>query len=150
MLPLPLHPVRSTHDCCCLSTSPAAIHQATTESSLPLLRRSRQTIVRDGTKPDLSQRAAGAFVYPEITVIHRPTSSEARVARAFARLNKSGTYTTTITHPLMFRDYLTDQLSLLQNDYGVEIHISRSKQEIPYPYVLDGAEIFAFNQAEPS
>ncbi|MSQ87480.1 MAG: AMP nucleosidase [Alphaproteobacteria bacterium] len=118
--------------------------------SVANLRQALTAYVRDGTKPDLSQRAAGAFVYPEITVIHRPTSSEARVARAFARLNKSGTYTTTITHPLMFRDYLTDQLSLLQNDYGVEIHISRSKQEIPYPYVLDGAEIFAFNQAEPS
>ena len=46
-------------------------------------------------------------------------------------------YATTVTRPLLYTDYLTEQLDLLQSDYGVEITYSSSRQEIPFPYVLD-------------
>jgi len=114
------------------------------------LRSALTAFVRHGTKPNVAERTAGAFAYPEITVTHRPTTSETRVARAFARLNRAGTYTTTITRPAMFRDYLNEQLGLLKKDYDVEIRVGRSQQEIPYPYVLDGAENLSFNLVEPS
>jgi AMP nucleosidase len=46
---------------------------------------------------------------------------------------------TTITRPRLFRDYLTEQLSLIMADFEVEAEVGRSSQEIPFPYVLDGA-----------
>jgi AMP nucleosidase len=45
-----------------------------------------------------------------------------------------------VTRPNLFRDYLTEQIELLVRDYGVEVEVGRSRQEIPFPYVLDGAE----------
>ncbi|MBZ4364459.1 hypothetical protein LAM67_25415, partial [Mycobacterium tuberculosis] len=44
-----------------------------------------------------------------------------------------------LTRPALFRAYLTEQLELLLRDYPVEVEVLRSEQEIPYPYVLDGA-----------
>jgi AMP nucleosidase len=60
--------------------------------------------------------------------------------RAYARLTRPGNYGATITHPELFRDYLIDQLDLLTADYDVDIDVVRSNVEIPYPYVLDGAD----------
>ena len=40
----------------------------------------------------------------------------------------------------MFADYLSEQLSLLADDYAIEVEVTRSAQEIPFPYVLDGSD----------
>jgi AMP nucleosidase len=45
----------------------------------------------------------------------------------------------TVTKPDLYRDYLVEQLALLKEDFDVEISVGRSKQEIPFPYVLDGS-----------
>jgi AMP nucleosidase len=37
----------------------------------------------------------------------------------------------------LFRDYLAEQLDYLVEDYGAEVSIGRSDEEIAYPYVLD-------------
>ncbi len=63
-----------------------------------------------------------------------------RLIRAFARVTVPGDYAATVTHPELFRDYLIEQLDLLVADFGVEVTAGRSAVEIPYPYVLDGAE----------
>mgnify|MGYP006196759945 CR=1 FL=1 len=54
-------------------------------------------------------------------------------------------YATSIARPHMFRDYLIEQLGYLVRDYKVEISVSRSASEIPYPYVLDGSEDLQLN-----
>ncbi len=70
-----------------------------------------------------------------------------RIARAFARLTQSGSYATSIARPAMFRAYLREQLSLIARDYDVRISVGTSRQEIPYPYVLDGSDELSLDGA---
>ncbi len=58
-------------------------------------------------------------------------------ARSYGRLTRPGRYSTTITRPSMFAGYLSGQIDLLIEDYGVEVTVGRSDQQIPFPYVLD-------------
>jgi AMP nucleosidase len=89
--------------------------------------------------PDPRLRAAGAYAYPALRLTYAAEGPAPRVARAFARFNHPGAYLTTITRPDLFRGYLTEQLTLLLSDYDVDMVVSRSRQEIPFPYVLDGS-----------
>jgi AMP nucleosidase len=113
------------------------------------LRAALQEYLKNGTKPDLIDRAAGVFGYPELKLTWRADVPPPRLNRAYARLSVPGTYTTTVTRPDMFRDYLLEQLTLLEQDYGVSYEVAPSTQEIPFPYVLDGAEDMALD-AQPS
>ena len=62
--------------------------------------------------PILPQRASeGLFAYPELRVDYEAEGAIPRFTRAFARLNQSGSYATSITRPRLFRRYLEDQLS---------------------------------------
>ncbi|HKP77631.1 MAG TPA: AMP nucleosidase, partial [Phenylobacterium sp.] len=47
----------------------------------------------------------------------------------------------TVTRPELYRDYLVEQLSLLQEDFDITLEVGRSSQEIPFPYVLDPADM---------
>jgi AMP nucleosidase len=109
------------------------------ERSITALRAALRAFMADGTPPDPKLRAAGAFTYPQLRVTWSHGGSERKVARAYARLGQPGVYTTTITRPDLFGDYLVDQLSLLMRDFEVSVDVGRSTQEIPFPYVLDGA-----------
>ena len=77
------------------------------------------------------------FCYPELAVHYEAHGVQPSIARAFAKFQGPGTYVTTIAHPQHFRRYLVEQLSYLVRDYGASIDVSRSEQEIPYPYVLE-------------
>ncbi len=114
----------------------SAIHAA----SVAALRDGLTAYLRDGTPPDPAARAAGAFAYPEIRLRYAGGGAP-RLIRAFARVTVPGDYATTVTHPELFRDYLIEQLDLLIADFGVEVGVARSAVEIPYPYVLDGADL---------
>ena len=122
-------------------TARAAVDQlaALYERSVENLRSALSAYIHHGIRPDPVARAAGAFAYPELTVTYASDSQPPRPARAFALIRKPGAYSTTLTRPALFRAYLEEQLGLLIADYGVGIEISLSHQEIPYPYVLDGA-----------
>ena len=48
-----------------------------------------------------------------------------------------GTYSHHGDQPADFRAYLDGQLEPLVADYGVELEVGLSAQEIPYPYVLE-------------
>ena len=61
----------------------------------------------------------------------------ARTRRAFAKFQRPGVYETTVTQPRHFRSYLLEQLEPLVAEYGAEIEVGVSDQEIPYPYVLE-------------
>ena len=99
-----------------------------------------KAFIRDGTPPDPNLRAAGAFTYPELRIAYRGATPPPRLARSYARFSQPGVYAVTITRPELFADYLTEQLDLLMSDFEVEVDVGRSRQEIPFPYVLDGAD----------
>jgi AMP nucleosidase len=100
-----------------------------------------KTFLAGGPAPDPSARLAGAYVYPELRLTWPPGKPFPRISRAYARIAAPGRYAITVTRPELYRDYLIEQLSLLQEDFEVELDVGRSTQEIPFPYVLDPADI---------
>ena len=93
----------------------------------------------DGTLPPADRRATRAWCYPEIRLSYAGVETRPDLSRAFGRLPHSGTFTTTVTRPALFADYLIEQIELLAEDYAIEIEINRSAQEIPFPYVIDAS-----------
>ncbi len=109
--------------------------------SVANLRAAVKRFIETGERADPEARAAGLFAYPRLTVSwfgDRPQDLE---TRAFARLSRTGVYTTTVTRPDLYRDYLLEQLSLLVAEYGATLTVEPSDQEIPFPYVLDGSGV---------
>ncbi len=104
------------------------------------LRASLAGYLASGRTPDAGARAAGLFCYPELLVTWDGRQGNSRLSRAFGRLSLPGQYAVTITHPEWFRRYLTEQMGLLMADFGVVFTARSSCIEIPFPYVLDGAE----------
>jgi AMP nucleosidase len=111
------------------------------DSSTAALRDALAAYVSEGKRPDPAARAEGCFAYPELIIDYEPGTEPPTPARAFARLNQPGTYATSIARPALMREYLRVQLEHLVRDYAVGVAAGRSASEIPYPYVLDGAEI---------
>ncbi len=95
--------------------------------------------VADGTAPPGERRSSRSWCYPELRIRYAGKERLADNSRAFGRLSREGTYACSVTRPALFSDYLSEQLELLTSDYEVEISVARSDQEIPFPYVLDGA-----------
>lgn len=93
---------------------------------------------RDGTIPPHRKREDGSYAYPQITLRYAGVGAPRDRSRAFGRLEMPGTYSTTITRPDRFAAYLTEQLQLIAQEYEVDVTVERSRQEIPFPYVLDG------------
>ena len=87
------------------------------------------------TAPTVAKRAQ--FCYPELKVTYTANGLQPSIARAYAKFQSPGTYVTTITQPSHFKRYLVSQLNHLVADYDATIEVGISKQEIPYPYVLE-------------
>jgi len=119
------------------------IHAAATDA----LRDALRAYLETGTPPDGGRRALGDFAYPELRLTYAGGGAP-RMIRAYARLTVPGLYTATVAHPELFRDYLIEQLDLLSADYEVQIEVGRSGVEIPYPYVLDGADDLRLDAAQ--
>ena len=60
--------------------------------------------------------------------------------RAFAKFATPGVYSTTVTQPRDFRDYLLEQLHPLVDEFGAEIEVGLSSMEIAYPYVFESGD----------
>ncbi|OSN10304.1 AMP nucleosidase [Lonsdalea iberica] len=105
------------------------------------LRAAISAFIDEGTLPDASARAKGLFVYPELRVSWDGRAPSENKTRAYGRLTHGGCYSTTITRPTLLRGYLSEQLEILENDYDAVIDVVPSQQEIPYPYVIDGANL---------
>lgn len=108
------------------------------ETAVSTLRADISAFVENGTPPPPERRETRAWSYPELRITYAGTERGTFYSRSFGRLNEAGVYTTTITKPRLFADYLEEQLALLHEDYEVEIAVGPSTQEIPFPYVLDG------------
>lgn len=107
------------------------------DAAIRTLRADIAAFAKDGTTPPQQRRHDGCYCYPELLIHHTGPERNTPASRAFGRLNRLGTYACTITRPALFADYLREQLSLIAADYGVRIEVRRSRQEIPFPYVLD-------------
>jgi AMP nucleosidase len=114
----------------------AAIHDA----AIDRLRADIAAFVATGAVPSVETRQDGSYCYPELRIHFAGQGRPSERTRAFGRLPLPGTYSTTITRPRLFADYLTEQLDLLAGDYEVTFEVVPSRQEIPYPYVLDGQQ----------
>ena len=113
------------------------------DRTVDALRSALKTFLDGGPPPDPALREAGAFSYPELRLNWPAGSAFPRISRAYARIGMPGRYAITITRPRLYRDYLVEQLSLLAEDFEVEIEVGRSHQEMPFPYVLDGQAAIA-------
>ena len=105
------------------------------------IERLRSDVIAFGRNRDLpppERRTDGSYAYPELRLVFRGGEQPEDRRSAFGRLNVPGTYTTTVTRPALFRDYLAEQLELIAEHYDVEVEVGASRQEIPFPYVLDG------------
>ena len=109
--------------------------------SVSNLRDAVRAFVDTGARPDPTARADGLFAYPKLRIRWYGDRPQDLEPRAYARLSKQGTYATTITRPDLFRPYLIEQLTLLADEYDADFEVELSRQEIPFPYVLDGADV---------
>ena len=119
-------------------------------ASVGALREALGRYLSGGAQPSAAQRASGAFSYPELRITYAPAGPPPPVSRAFGKFSESGVYAQTITRPDLFRTYLIEQISLLQSEYDIVIETGLSTTEIPFSYVLDGAEDLDMDAAEPA
>ncbi|WP_203311183.1 AMP nucleosidase [Sphingomonas beigongshangi] len=106
-------------------------------ASVDRLQAALNAYLTDGTPPSPESRHDGSFAYPVIRLHYAGNLNRPTPARSFGRLVSPGTYTISVTKPGLFADYLTEQLTLLIEDYDVTVEALPGRQEIPFPYVLD-------------
>jgi AMP nucleosidase len=119
-------------------------------ASVKALQAALKTYLDGGPAPSDADRRAGKFVYPELRITYLPDGPPPPVSRSFGKFSESGIYTQTITHPEQFRAYLVQQISLLADQYPVTIETGLSTREIPFSYVLDGADDLNMDAAVPA
>ncbi|WP_034158461.1 AMP nucleosidase [Sphingomonas sp. ERG5] len=106
--------------------------------------------ITDGTTPDPKSRTDGSFAYPEIHLRYLGLDDRPAPIRSFGRLVTPGEYRISVTKPAIFADYLTEQLTLLIEDYDVEVEAVEGRQEIPFPYVLDAGNAVSLDEVSAS
>ncbi|GAA0378173.1 AMP nucleosidase [Brevundimonas terrae] len=109
--------------------------------SVANLRDAVKVFLETGERADAEARANGLFSYPKLTISWFGDKPQNLETRAFGRLSRPGIYTTTITRPDLFSNYLLEQLTLLADEYDATFVVGPSDQEIPFPYVLDGSGV---------
>jgi AMP nucleosidase len=128
-----------------MSDSRSAPHVAQLKAifseSVDNLRGALSRYIERGELPDPEARREGAFAYPELRIRYHGDPAKSPTGRAFGRLTTPGLYAQSVTRPELFEDYLAEQIDFLLGNYDVEIEVGRSRQEIPYPYVLGDIEL---------
>jgi AMP nucleosidase len=103
------------------------------------LRHDLNRFFETGQAPSAEERAR--YRYPLLRVTYQAAvPSVVRTRRGYAKFAVPGVHQTTVTQPAEFRAYLLDQLRPLVDEYGATIETGVSRQEIPYPYALDGGD----------
>ncbi|MEG3122948.1 AMP nucleosidase [Sphingomonas sp. GB1N7] len=119
-------------------------------ASVDRLQAALTAYIADGTIPDPAARRDGSFAYPEIRLIYRGGSDRPAPMRSFGRLVTEGEYKISVTKPAIFADYLIEQLTLLIEDYDVEVEAVAGRQEIPFPYVIDPGHALSLDEVSAS
>lgn len=111
------------------------------KASVSALKSAIAAYVHDGTLPPADAASTGLFDYPALRLV---TNGELREGQghnlAFGRFEHAGEFVTTVTRPDLFEDYLRAQLMLLTRHYDVDLSVTRTGQQIPFPYVLDASD----------
>ena len=107
------------------------------DAAVDALRSDIEAYAVHGTLPPAGRRATRAWCYPELRIRYSGVETRPDLARAFGRLAHDGVFATTVTRPAFFAAYLSEQLSLIADDYEIEVEVGPSAQEIPFPYVID-------------
>ncbi len=100
----------------------------------------------DGSTPSREARKDGSFAYPEIRLRFGGGDGRPTPPRSFGRLVTPGEYRISVTKPAIFADYLTEQLTLLIEDYDVTVEAVPGRQEIPFPYVIDPGHALSLDE----
>ena len=119
-------------------------------ASVDRLQAALTAYIADGTIPDPASRRDGSFAYPEIRLIYRGGSDKPAPMRSFGRLVTEGEYNISVTKPAIFAAYLIEQLTLLIEDYEVEVEAVAGRQEIPFPYVIDPGHALSLDEVSAS
>lgn len=109
------------------------------DQAVTALRDDIAAYANSGTLPPPERRRDGSYSYPQLTIRFDGDPRHESTGRAFGRLTQRGIYSCTVTRPALFADYLAEQISLIRTGFDVEITVEPSHQEMPFPYVLDGA-----------
>lgn len=109
------------------------------DQAVTALRDDIAAYAKSGTLPPPERRRDGSYSYPQLTIRFDGDPRHESTGRAFGRLTQRGIYSCTVTRPALFADYLAEQISLIRTGFDVEITVEPSHQEMPFPYVLDGA-----------
>lgn len=120
------------------------------DASVQALRDELKIYLDGGPPPSEADRFAGVFAYPALRITYQPDGAVPPISRAFGKFSEAGVYSQTITHPEQFRRYLVEQIELLSDQYPVRIETGLSTSEIPFSYVLDGAEDLDLDAASPA
>ena len=104
------------------------------DTAVAALSKALQAFVKNRKVPSATERKK--FCYPQLVVTYEGNGLQPNLARAYAKFQAPGVYSTTVTHPMAFARYLEEQLTYLQRDYQAHIEVRPSTQEIPYPYIL--------------
>ena len=115
-------------------------------ASVERLQEALTAYLLDGTTPAPESRHDGSFAYPEIHLTWAQSDDRPAPLRSFGRLTSPGQYRISVTKPAEFRDYLIEQLTLLIEDYDVEVQAVQGRQEIPFPYVLDPGHALSLDE----
>jgi AMP nucleosidase len=115
-------------------------------ASVGRLQQALTTYLTTGATPDPAMRTDGSFAYPEIRLTYSGDNGGPTPLRSFGRLSEPGDYRISVTKPAIFADYLTDQLTLLMEDYDVTVAAVPGRQEIPFPYVLDPGHALSLDE----
>src|SRR5687768_15781333 len=75
------------------------------------LREALETFLKHRMPPSPERRRE--FCYPKLSVTYKPEGPQPSTARAYAKFQGPGVYSTTVSQPLHFRPYLIEQLSYL-------------------------------------
>jgi AMP nucleosidase len=78
--------------------------------------------------------------YPEIRIT-TTSFAKADSRLSFGHVAEPGTYSTTVTRPDLFRNYLTQQIELLMRNHGVPVVIGPSATPIPVHFAVAGADV---------
>lgn len=119
-------------------------------ASVSRLQAALETYLSTGEAPAPEMRKDGSFAYPEIRVRYTGGPDRPAPTRSFGRLVTAGDYRISVTKPAMYGDYLTEQLTLLIEDYDVEVEAVPGRQEIPFPYVLDPGHALRLDEVSAS
>jgi len=116
------------------------------QGSVGRLQTALTAYLADGSVPERNARHDGSFAYPEIRLRYKGGGDRPAPLRSFGRLVTPGEYRISVTKPAIFADYLTEQLTLLIEDYDVFVEAVPGRQEIPFPYVLDAGHAMSLDE----